>query len=311
MRAAAKSCVYVRTRTVAGAIDRRVEHAIGQDRRLADGVDRRHVLQRTPRFQHDHGLRARRRAQRGHERARVADGLDVEQDAVGARIVHERFEQLAEADVDAAAERDDRREADVVGSREIEHRRADRAGLRDQREPPRPRQRSAECRVEPDVGAHDAECAGAEQPDALRPRSGEDVALPRSRRGGVAFGIRQQHRGAYLATGVVQDAGNRARGRGDDREIDGLADARERGVDRAAEQVAPVRVDRVHATRVRAAQQVLENGASERAFALRRADQRDGPRRQQRCKGMLQSVSQCALQETGPIMGDVATRRSQ
>ena len=66
----------------AGARQRRVEHRVGDDRRLRR-VDA-HALERTSRLQHDDGLGARGRAQRRHERARIADAFDVEQDAVGA-----------------------------------------------------------------------------------------------------------------------------------------------------------------------------------------------------------------------------------
>ena len=169
--------------------------------------------------------------------------------------MNERFEELAESDVDAGAERHHCREADVVRTGEVEHRGANGARLRDEREPARTRQRRAERRVEPDVGAHDAECAGTENAYVLRSRHGQEIALPRLRGRTAAFGVREQHRRAHLPSGLLQDAGDRARRCGDDGEVDRLADACDRGVDRAAEKVATVRIDGVHASRVRAAQQ--------------------------------------------------------
>ena len=118
-----------------GAIERRVEHAIGEDRQLPDDIDRRHALQGSSRLQHHDRLRARGHAQRRHESARIADRFHVQQDAVGRGVVDERLEDLAEADVDPGAERHHRREPDVVRAREVEHGGAHGSGLRDEREP--------------------------------------------------------------------------------------------------------------------------------------------------------------------------------
>ena len=85
----------------AGARKCRVEHHVGHDRRsqrVGEGA-----LARTPRLENDYGFGARRGAQRRDERARIAHAFDVEQDAVGRRIVDQRVEQFAEADIDAAA----------------------------------------------------------------------------------------------------------------------------------------------------------------------------------------------------------------
>jgi hypothetical protein len=46
----------------------------------------------------------------------------------------------------------------------------------------------------------------------LRARSGKDLALPGARRGGIAFGVRQQHGGADLAACVVQMRGTAREG---------------------------------------------------------------------------------------------------
>ena len=175
---------------------------------------------------------------------RFAHALDVEQDAVGHRVVHQRLEQLAESDVDAASERHHRREAHLHRAREIEHRRADGARLRDEREPSRERHRRAERRVEPDVRAYDPERARPEQPDAALPRDRRDFAPPRARRR-VVRDLRERHQrgGPDLRARVVEDPRHRRRRGGDDREVDRLANRGERRMRGSAEQPPMVRID--------------------------------------------------------------------
>ena len=142
-------------------------------------------------------------------RARIADRFHVQQDAVGRGVVDERLEDLAEADVDPGAERHHRREPDVVRAREVEHGGAHGSGLRDEREPSRTRERCAERGVQSDVRAHDAECAGAEHPDALRARGIEHVALPGVGGRVVAVRVGQEDRRLHLAARVSENFGNR------------------------------------------------------------------------------------------------------
>lgn len=84
-----------------GAAERRLEHRVGRNRRLTERIPVPRGLGVAARLQHDDGLDARRLAQRRHEQSRIVHGFDVEQDPVGLAIVHERLEDLAEADVDA------------------------------------------------------------------------------------------------------------------------------------------------------------------------------------------------------------------
>ena len=111
-------------------------------RSVEDRVGRRRArLDRAP--APSSGRLAARRPASSRAAARSADmkrrasrtAFDVEQDAVGPGIADERVEQFAEADVVGAAERDHRRKSDAERRREVEHRRAHGARLRDQREP--------------------------------------------------------------------------------------------------------------------------------------------------------------------------------
>jgi hypothetical protein len=85
-------------------------------------------------LEQDDRLDARRRAQRAHEAAGVADAFDVEQDVVGAVVVNQVVEDLAEIDVRRAAQRDDAGKADAVAGGPVENGRADGARLRNQRQ---------------------------------------------------------------------------------------------------------------------------------------------------------------------------------
>ena len=147
MRAAANSCVYVRTRTVPA----RFSAASNTASALGAAPGPRCVPARRrerPDFSTTTGLVRAAARSADRKRRAIAQRLDVEQDAVGAGIEQQRVEQLAEVDVERVAQRDHRREADAGGRREIEHRRAHGARLRDQREPAGQRLHGAERRVE-------------------------------------------------------------------------------------------------------------------------------------------------------------------
>jgi hypothetical protein len=85
-------------------------------------------------LEQDNRLDARRRAQRAHEAAGVANAFDVEQDVMGAVVVDQVVEDFAEIDVGGAAQRDDAGKADAVAGGPVENRRADGARLRNQRQ---------------------------------------------------------------------------------------------------------------------------------------------------------------------------------
>ena len=102
----------------AGPSQRGIEHGVGGRLALR--------FQRSARLQHDDGLRPRRGTQGRQECARVAGVLDIKENAAGSSVEQQKIEQLAEADVDAAAQRDHRGKADAKRRREVEHRRADR-----------------------------------------------------------------------------------------------------------------------------------------------------------------------------------------
>ncbi|HEU0116287.1 MAG TPA: hypothetical protein VFQ80_16480 [Thermomicrobiales bacterium] len=116
-----------------GAAKRGIVNRIGAGQRAGMGQRRFGALRMAAGFDHQHRLAARRRTRRRHELARVFDRLDVEQDSAGAAVEGEMIEQVGEVDVDAVAERDNRREADVVRGRPFDQSGGDGARLRDER----------------------------------------------------------------------------------------------------------------------------------------------------------------------------------
>ncbi len=270
----------------AGATHGGVEDGIRREA-LGDVVGR---IVRAAGLQHDHGLGPRSRAQRRDEAPCVAHRLHVEQDAVGGRVDEQAVEHLAEIDVDAGAERDHVREADAHRRGEVEHRRAHRAGLRDERKAAGHDGDIGDRRVEPDVGAYQPERARADQPDAVLRRDLPDVARPAPlvcRVPGRRLG--DDDRGAELHLGAALEHGpQNARRRDDHREVDVLADGREALVGLAPQHLAVIGIDREELAAELAAEDVLEHDAAHRAGSLRRADERHGGRHHQRPKVVMQ-----------------------
>ncbi len=88
----------------AGPAQRCVEDCVVTDHR-AGMRDRRAVPGRPPSgFDHDHGLVLRRGAQPAHERTRVVDTFDVEQNRVGRGVERKAVEHLSDAHVRGRAE---------------------------------------------------------------------------------------------------------------------------------------------------------------------------------------------------------------
>ena len=109
-------------------------------------------------------------ARGAHELARVGQRFDVEDDRVGLRVGAEVVDQVAEVDVAHRADTDEGREADLVGGRPVEDRRAQGAGLADEADAPGLGHDVRERRVEVLAGADVAEAVGADEPHAVRAR---------------------------------------------------------------------------------------------------------------------------------------------
>ena len=268
-----------------GALHRRVEHSIGRWRIEPDRI----ALPRSAASQHNHRLGPRSGPQRGHEPARIAHRLDVQQDAVGRRIVDERIEHVAESDVVRGSQRKNGRKADAQWRGETEHRRADRSRLSDERKPPRTRSNRSNRRIEPDVGADHTERVRSEDPNSSLARRRRDSAQKAM---GFAFVERRRRvedRGLDARMrAIVEDGGDGRTRRCDQRKLDGLADVAERDEAPLAEYALAPRVDEVELARKAAREQILDQHATHRSRAVRRAHHGDRGRHEQRTEIVLQ-----------------------
>ena len=121
-------------------------------------------------FDDDNGLDARRGPRRRHELARIADGLDVQEDRARAAIEGEEIEQVAEIDVDLISKRDDRRESDAPACRPFDESCNDGARLRHQREIAGLRISRGKAGIEMGAGDHDAKTVRADDAQPMCPR---------------------------------------------------------------------------------------------------------------------------------------------
>ena len=229
-------------------------------------------------LEQDDRLDAGGRAQRAHEAAGVADALDVHQDVVGAVVVDQVIEDFAEIDVGRHAQRNDRREADLVALGPVEHRRTHGAGLRNQSQVAAVGGHFGEGGVEADVRADDAEAVGAEDTDVVGTGDLEHLAL--ERRADVA-GFREaggddDDVAHTAAPALFNDLWHRLRAGGDHRHLDARADFLDRLVGLLALNGFVLGVDGVEPALVARTEDVLEDDVADGVFAVGGAD--DGHR---------------------------------
>jgi hypothetical protein len=144
------------------------------ERRVVDGVFRRHGAGMGGRgpgrggeaagLEGDDRLLPGERARRGHEAPGVRDGFDVEDDGPRVRVLAEVVDEVAEVHVERVPDRHEVRESDPALQRPVEHRRAQRARLRDERDVTVLGECRREARVQVDARDDDAEAVGAEDP---------------------------------------------------------------------------------------------------------------------------------------------------
>ena len=136
--------------------------------------------------------------------------------------MHQVIENLAEVDIGRAAQRHHRGKTDLVGQRPVQNRRADRAGLRNQRHLAFVGALLGKGGVEFARRPHDTETVRAQDPHAVAAGDFQNFALQRGA-GVTALGetARNDQGETHTAfTALLDDAGNRHRLRTDDRQID-------------------------------------------------------------------------------------------
>ena len=273
----------------AGAAQRGVVHVVVADQvghleeeRVGDAHQR--VVGRAPGLDRDHRLVARGGARGRHEGAAVLDGLDVEQDRACARVRGEEVEYLAEADVQAVAERDEVREADLLAQRPVEHHGADRVALGDEAELARARGDLREGGVEAEPGHQDAERAAAEQAHLVAAGDLEDAALERAAVGaerGVEL-VGHHHHRARAAFAEFLDDARYERGRGtDDCQVGRLRQGGDARIGEYAGDRGAPRIDRHDRPGELARQQVAHEDVAHATLARARADHGDRARIEQ------------------------------
>ncbi|GAB1459374.1 hypothetical protein MASR2M50_11480 [Thauera sp.] len=247
-----------------------------EEERVGDAHQR--VVGRAPGLDCDHRLVACGGARGRHEGAAILDGFDVEQDRARTRVGGEEVEHLAEADVQAVAERDEVREADLLAQRPVEHHGAYRVALRDEAELARARGDLRERRVETEPGHQDAQRAAAEQAHLVAAGDLEDAAFERPAIGaerGVELVGHHHHRARAAFAEFLDQAGHEWRGCADDRQVGRL---RQRGDVRVGEHPGhrgAAGVDRHDRAGELARQQVAHEHVAHAALARARADHRD------------------------------------
>jgi len=262
----------------AGAADGGVENDVGAGDHARVGLHGGRAGGVAAGLEQDDRLDARRRAQRAHEAAGVADAFDVKQDVVRAAVVDQVVENLAEIDVGRAAQRNDAGEADAVALRPVEYRGAHGARLRNQREMADVGIDAREGGVQAEFRADDAEAVGAEHAHVVAAGDFEHLAFERGARVaglGEARGDDDDVLDAAAAA-LLDDGRHRLRAGGDHRQFDARADLFDRLVGFDALHRLVFGVDRVQAALVARVEDVLEEDVADRIFAVGGADHGDG-----------------------------------
>ncbi len=151
----------------------------------------------------------RRRAGGRQEDPAVLDAAHVQQDGAGARIARQPVERHAEAEIGVAADADDVAEADAVRPGPVQHRAAQRGGLRHQRQPPLGRRQVGARGVEAQLGHDQPERPRSQHAHAGAPRQigqpqGRAVSARRARAIGRSRSFRcarPLHRGQPIGRG--------------------------------------------------------------------------------------------------------------
>jgi len=114
----------------AGAPEGRVIDRIRAGERAGVGGDRSGAHRKAAGLHDDHRLAAGGDSRRRHEFSRRGDRFDIKQDRAGILVGRQEIEHVADIDVRHLAERHEIGKADLPGTRPVDHRGQDRAGLR-------------------------------------------------------------------------------------------------------------------------------------------------------------------------------------
>ena len=225
---------------------------------------------RAPGLDHDHRLVASRRARRAHELARNLDRLDVQQDRPRLGIAGEEVQKIAKIHVGLLAQRDEMRKADVAGARPVQHRRHQRAGLRNEGQFAGSGIQVRETRIEADMRRQRADAVRPQHTQQIRPRRIQHRLLLRR----VQPGADHDRRTRAARTELRNQSRHRRRRRTHHRQFRHLRKGIHARVDRFAVEFAVFRIQRVARPGIAAVAQIAPHRGAHAAGPRRGADHR-------------------------------------
>ena len=213
----------------------------------------------------DHRFDACGGTQRAHEAARIADALDVHQDALRLRVGYQIVEDLAEIHIGRRAHGNDAGEADIVECRPIQNGGAQCPGLRNERDIADVGAALVESCVQSDGGAHDAQAVRADQADVVLVCGFHHFAFQRGAFGAdfTETGGDDDSRFYPVDAAFFNDAGNGLGRRGDDDQLYRIADRAYGGVSALTLYFGIFGIDGVELPLKTAVQHVLEHDLSD------------------------------------------------
>jgi len=164
----------------------------------------------------EHGYPGPDPARRPGELAGIAERLDVQHGQLGHLVLFPPQEHVVAGDVELAADRRERGDADAEPRQLIHHRQADAAGLHDQPGDAGPWVAGGEGGVEAQAGHRDAEGVRPDQPNAVSPAHSEQIGAGGGVQAGgdhgkglhaepaAVFGDVEDRRGGYRDQGQVR-----------------------------------------------------------------------------------------------------------
>ena len=273
----------------AGPAHQGVEHRVGAHQGAGVGLHRLGAGLVAAHLDQHHRLEAGGGAQGAHEAARVADALDVEQDALGGGVVGQVVEDLAEIQVRRGAGGNHAGEADAVGFRPVQHGGAQGAGLGHQGQVAGEGGTLAEGGVEADGGPLDAQAIGADEADVVLARHGHDGFLQGDALGAHLPEAGRQDDGMADAAraAILEHLGHGGRGRGDQGQLGGFRQFAGIAVAVLAVDHVMLGIDREHHAGEAGFAHVLEQGAGDGVLLFADAEHGDGTGIEQGVEVML------------------------
>jgi len=229
----------------------------------------------------------------GEEGAGVADGLHIDHDRVGARVVAQVVDQVAPVDIQHRADGDEMAEADVFLQAPVQDGGAQRAALADEANATQAGHPGGEGGVQAADGTHHAQAVGADDAHPAAPRDLEDLLLQgRARRPGLLEAGGDDDRAGDAQVGAFLDQAGDGRRRGDDHgQIGLLRHGLDVRVGADAQHAVALGIDRVDRPAEGAADQVPEDGATDAADALAGANHGNIAREEDRIQGLAATAT--------------------